>query len=155
MRRALGLGLLAASAVAAAGCGAGDGARDGALLWSDGPRTTRLELKPQDRIVGGRIRNDSLRPMDVLASSMRAVDARGHRVKASITFAVAPGHPLWPTGRVNLMPVNEQLRTGMRARLKPGEESSLVVAWHHREGQQPPVRLLYDGGSLPLRVPST
>jgi hypothetical protein len=152
-RRAIGLAG-AAAAVALAACGGGEDARSGALLWADGPRTARTQLTPKDRIVGGTIRNDSLRPLDLVTAGMRLVDEDGRRVKASITFQLAPGHTLWPTGRVNLLPAGEQLRLGMRARLKPGDETPFVVAWRSAPGARPPVRVEYDGGSLPLALRS-
>jgi hypothetical protein len=153
--RARALAAVAAAALVA-GCGSAEGGgRSGALLWSEGPHEASSALLPGDRIVGGKIRNDSLRVMNLAARDVRLVDEDGRRVQADVTFQYAPGHTLWPTGRVDvrLLPESEQRRLGMRAKLKPGEEAPFVVAWRAKDAGKPPVRADYGTGSLPLAVP--
>jgi hypothetical protein len=145
-----------------AGCsaGAGTGGRvveagsSGALIWEAGPvAVPPSKIDPDDRVVGGTLRNDSFRNLDLAAARLRLLDAGGREVDGAMaTFASAPGHGLWPSGRINRMPEFDQYRVGLKVRLRPGEQTKLTVAWTQRPGVAPPAAVDYGAGSLPLDV---
>jgi hypothetical protein len=142
------LACLAAFGLAA--CGGGSG-RTGSLAWSDGaPSAYRPADLPRDHVVGGTVRNDSLRQLQVLASDVRLRDARGHVVPGVARFTFTPGHGLYPPTRIASIPFAEQLRMGMRVRLNPGDEVPLMVAWRDRPGTAEPVGVDYGQGTLPI-----
>ena len=73
VRRALLVLALAPSALT--GCGGGDGSASGDLVWEKPPSVSTPETLPDDRVATGRIRNDSLRQVDLKATDIRVVDA--------------------------------------------------------------------------------
>jgi hypothetical protein len=149
VRRAAG----AAACLAALGLAACDGGsgRTGSLAWSDGgPSAYRPADLPRDHVVGGKVRNDSLRQLQVLASDVRLRDARGDVVKGVARFTFTPGHSLYPPTRVASIPFAEQLRMGIRVRMNPGDEVPLMVAWRDRPGAAQPVSVDYGQGTLPI-----
>jgi hypothetical protein len=147
---------LALAALGAAGCGGDDdGGGEGGLSWVQDPVAgVRSELRPDDRVVGGDVRNNSLRELDIAASDVRLIDEDGKSVPGVVTFQKTGGHGLWPVGRINRQPLSEQYRLGMRRKLKPGQTSPLVVAWEQTPGLEPPVKVEVGRISLPLRTSS-
>ena len=153
MRRAA-TALACLATIGLAACG-GSG-RTGSLAWSDGaPAAYRPADLPRDHVVGGRVRNDSLRQLQVLASDVRLRDARGRVVAAVARFTFTPGHGLYPPTRVAAVPFAEQLRLRIRVRLNPGDEAPLMVAWRDRPGASQPVSVDYGQGTLPIDSATT
>jgi hypothetical protein len=152
VRRAAGLVL--AAALAAAGCGGSDGEvagkGSGPLKWAAEPLLFTPETLPGDRILTGRLRNDSVRRVRVDLPQVRMLAADGDRVKATPVFLQTFGKTLWSPGRgPEQLPDSELVRTGRIAFLRPGEEVPLTVAWHAADGK--PAVVDYGEGSL--RVP--
>ena len=150
MRRAL-AALIAAAALAAAGCGggsdsvAGDGS--GPLKWAGEPKLFTPENLPEDRILTGVLRNESLRRVRVDLPDVRVLARDGGKVAATPVFLNTFGKTLWSPGRgPEQMPESELLRTGRIAFLKPGEEVPFTVSWHAADGE--PAVVDYGGGSL-------
>jgi len=145
------VGGLAAALLVAGGGRAGERTTAGALVWAqDGPAAYTPPSLPRDRVVGGEVRNDSLRRIELVSADLRLLDAQGHAVPGVARFTMTPGHGLYPPTRIKAQPLGEQLRLGMRVRLNPGDTAPLVVAWTQPPGAQPPVRVDYGDGALDL-----
>lgn len=150
MTRASAVLLLAALALA--GCG-GDGERKGGgtgLIWDGEPRLVLPERLPEDRIVTGVVRNDSLRPVRVEARDVRLVDRDGREVPGNVVFTNGYVHGLYPPAREPELPDRELQRLGRRASLTPGKTVPLTVSWRERRGADPPVAIDWGEGTLPL-----
>ena len=150
MTRASALVLLAA--VALAGCG-GDGERRGSgqgLIWDAEPSLVVPERLPDDRIVTGVVRNDSLRALRVEAKDLRLVDAEGRRIPGSAVFTNGYLHGLYPRAREPQLSDAELQRLGRRASLTPGKTVPLTVSWREKKGAGPPVAIDWGAGTLPL-----
>jgi hypothetical protein len=149
------------AAGAAAGCGggpaggaggqgqvrAGDGT--GPLRWSAPPLVFTPETLPGDRILTGRLRNDSVRRVRVRLSDVRVLARDGAQVAAQPVFLQTFGKPLWAPGREpGAIPESELRRIGRLAFVRPGEELPLTVAWHAAAGR--PAAVDYGIGRLPV-----
>jgi hypothetical protein len=143
------------AAVALAGCGGGDraavraGDGSGPLRWAASPELYAPETLPGDRILTGRLRNDSLRRVRVALTDVRVLERDGARVQASPIFLQTFVKTLWAPGRgPDVMPESELQRTGRLAFLRPGEELPITVTWHASAGR--PAAVDYGGGLLPV-----
>jgi hypothetical protein len=155
-RAAAAFGAAVACGLAAAGCGgshgpaavkAGDGS--GPLRWAQRPLLFTPDTLPGDRILTGRLRNDSLRRVRVKLADVRVLAHDGARVPAQPIFLQTFGKSLWPVDRApDTVPESELHRTGRLAFLRPGEEVPLTVAWHARSGT--PAAVDYGIGLLPV-----
>jgi hypothetical protein len=127
----------------------GDGS--GTLAWSKGPRVFTPPRLPQDRVLTGRVRNDSVRRIRLRPADLRLADARGREVPGTARFVESYLHGLYPpTREPERLPESELRRTGRLAVIEPGASVPLTVAWRRDEGTAPPERLDYGRGSLPL-----
>jgi hypothetical protein len=134
-----------------AGCGGDDEAGFGRLSWETGPKIYKPETLPHDRILSGMVRNESLRRVDLVAKRLKLLDEDGHRVAGSGIFLAGFGRGLYPpTRQPKLLPKSERLRTGVEARIQPGDSVPLTMSWRLVRGRKPPVRIEYGGGSLPI-----
>ena len=135
-----------------AGCGGGEvGAGDGSgpLRWAGKPTLFTPDTLPGDRILTGRLRNQSVRRVRVQLSDVRVLARDGSRVAAQPIFLDTFGKSLWPAGRgPEVMPDTELLRTGRIAFLRPGEEVPITVAWHAAAGR--PAVVDYGSGMIPV-----
>ena len=149
MRR--GLVLAALAALVPLGCG-GDGGGPGDLVWVGKPRVIRQPTLPSDRVLNGFVRNDSLRRITIEAKDVRAVDEEGNALKGNATFIRGYIHSLWAPTRPpeGGLPDSERLRLGQVVRLEPGKQTHVSVAWRLRPGAEPPVRIDYGAGWLPI-----
>jgi hypothetical protein len=101
--------------------------------------------------VRGRVRNDSLRRVNLAAKDLRLVADDGSTVEGSAVFLDTFLHGLYPpTREPRDVSESELRRTGRLARIEPGKSVPLTVSWRLREGADRPVRIEYGGGSLPL-----
>jgi hypothetical protein len=155
VRRAGRAGALAAVGalmlLGAAACGGDDGNGDGPLRWAGTPRVFTPQTLPRDRVLSGRIRNDSLERVDLRAQDLKLVDRRGRRIAASITFLAGFVHGLYPpTREPRRLPDSELLRTGRIARILPGKLAPITASWRTRPGRGRPSRIDYGRGSLPV-----
>jgi hypothetical protein len=141
------------AAAALAGCaGGGSGGSDapGPLSWVDSPLLFTPATLPGDRILTGKLRNDSPQRVRVDLPDVRMLAADGAPVPATPVFLQTFGKTLWSPGRgPTQMPESELRRTGRIAFLAPGEEVPFTVAWHAADGA--PAVVDYGAGSL--RVP--
>jgi hypothetical protein len=131
------------------GGGGGDAKGGGPLTWDKAPYSgTPSELLPDDHVVLGTVRNDSLRRLRVYYKDVRLVTADGKVVPAAVRFTNTPGHGLYPpTREPNSVKESEDLRIGRAIKLEPGKTAPLVVAWR---GDAKPVAVDYRTGRLAL-----
>ena len=153
------------AALAFAGCGgdgggggeADRGSAQGALIWKGKALSIPAsENLPDDRIIGGRVLNDSFRTVRVSTRDMRVVDAAGKRVRnAALAFIDHYAHGIFPPSRRENLASKEEReaedrRLGRLVTLKPRQDAPLTVAWRGSDDARAPVRIEYPGGSLPL-----
>ena len=107
------------------------------------------ETLPRDRILSGKVRNESLRPLQLSAGELRLLDRSGKRVQASVVFLRTYVHGLYPPSRrPKRLPESELRRTGQKAVIQPGKTAPLTVSWHQRAGGDPAARLDFGTGAL-------
>jgi hypothetical protein len=151
MRRASALALLMAT-MALAGCGGGGaGVRRGDLVWAQPP----LEFVPQglasDRVVVGRVRNDSLRPLRLVAARLLVRDDTGRTLRSSVGFTTTYAHGLFGAfQQPSALPTEELVRLGRVVELRPGETAPFYVAWRMPASAQGPVHVDYGAADLTL-----
>jgi hypothetical protein len=151
MRRAA-VALAAFAALAfAAGCGGSGGGGTGSLRWDGEPTVVQPPSLPNDLIVSGTVRNDSLRELRLTASKVKLLDKTGHQIHGVTVFLNAYLHGLYPPARGPFpRPAAEQERIGLTARVKPGAKLPFTVAWRLPPGVDVPVKIDYGLGWLPL-----
>jgi hypothetical protein len=144
---------LALLALGASGCGGGDDREPvGSLQWEKEPVLVEPARLPNDRIVAGTLRNDGRDRADLVARDLRLLDANGNRIAASAGFVQGFLHGLYPPTRLpgGKLPITEQLRMGVIARVLPGKSTPLTISWRQKPGTDPPVRIEWDKGSIPI-----
>lgn len=123
----------------------------GDLVWEGKPRLVVPKRLPRDRILTGKVRNDSLRPVQLSARELRVVDEAGKRVAASVLFLQTYVHGLYPpTRRPKELPEAELRRTGRKAVIEPGKSAPLTVSWRQRADGHGPARLDFGTGTLAI-----
>ena len=133
------------------GCGSDEPERD-PVAWDGKPVAVRHPEIPGDDLVTGRIRNNTDRDLVLDSERARVLDARGRRVRVSLSFAAGYTHDLYPPAEgPKENPRFARERTGAAATIPPGETHPLTIAWHRRDGH--PVRVDLGGLSLPLPSP--
>jgi len=121
-------------------------------MWEREPRLVTPKTLPRDRILTGRVRNDSLRPLQLTPRQLRVMDGNGKRVPASVIFLQTYVHGLYPpTRQPKRVPESELRRTGRKAVIPPGKSAPITVSWRQPRGASPPVRL--DFGTVELAIP--
>lgn len=151
--RALALGAgFALTAALPLACSDDEGMGVGDLVWATPPKVYREATLPRDRVLVGKVRNDSLRPIKVVATDVRAVDEDGDALRGNATFIRGYIHALYPPTRPppGGLPESELERTGRELRLRPGKTAPLSVAWRLTPGGEGPVRIDYGPGWLPI-----
>lgn len=139
-----------AAGLALAGCGGGDDDGAGALRWEGEPRVAAPETLPDERVLSGRVTNDSLDPVDLEAADFRLVDGDGERVPGQVAFLTGYVLPPEPRNRGPVeLPDRERRRLGQVVRIEPGTAAPISIAWRI-EGGREPTRVEYRGGSLAL-----
>jgi hypothetical protein len=150
---ALALALAGSGAAVAGGCGGGDDREpSGALHWEKEPVLVKPARLPNDRIVAGTLRNDGMDRADLVAKDLKLLDGDGNRVPASAAFVQSFLHGLYPPTRLpgGRTPLSEQLRMGIIARVLPGRSVPLTISWRQSPGTEPPVRIDWGSGSIPI-----
>ena len=135
--------------VVLAGCGGGEDSQGGGrdLVWTAKPSVIESSEVRGARILMGRVRNDSLRRIELRSRDLRMLDAGGERVKASFGFVGAYVRPDQPRNRLEEgLPDVERRRVGLILTLEPGDAAPLTASWVHGR----PERIDYGKGSLPI-----
>ena len=105
---------------------------------------------PRDRILTGKVRNASLRAVDLESDRVQIRDATGHNLKATARFAQSFSHGLYPWSMHVKGSKFERRRIGEIATIKPGQAVPLTLSWRVPEGGSQPVEVRFDGGTLTL-----
>jgi hypothetical protein len=148
LRRAvLALTLLLAVA-AVAGCGGDDELGSGDLMWEKKPRVFTNPNLPDDRVLAGMVRNDTLETVTLVARDLGVRTPGGDKMESAAVFAPTFIRGVFPQNRGTEIPESEQLRIGLRARLRPGETAPLTVSWRQQGNRAAVVD--YGAGSLPV-----
>jgi hypothetical protein len=135
-------------AVAAAGCGSDGELGSGDLMWEEKPRVFTNPNLPDDRILAGTVRNDSLETVTLVARDLDVRAPGGDDMESAAIFAQTFVRGVFPQNRGSDIPETEQLRIGLRARLKPGETAPLTVSW--RQQGEHAALVDYGRGTLPV-----
>jgi hypothetical protein len=120
------------------------------LAWKDSPRMIRVAELPNDRILTGRVRNTSLRPVDLSVDRIVIVDARGKRLASTARFLQAFAHGLYPPSMHVKGGKFERTRMGQIATVKPGQDLPLTLSWRLASSTAQPLEVRFGGGSLAL-----
>ncbi len=141
---------VALAILALSGCGGGGNQESGDLAWVETPRLYTAEAPADARVLQGKVKNDSLRRLELTPADLRLVGRDGKPVKASVVFIDYFLHGLHPPTREPDLPDSELRRTGRQVRLEPGQTAPLTVSWSAATTSEPPVRVDYGTGSLPV-----
>jgi hypothetical protein len=120
------------------------------LARKDPPQLIAVPELPRDRILTGRVRNASLRPVDLSADRIEIVDARGRRLRSTARFLQNFAHGLYPPAMKVKGGKLERTRIGQIATVKPGQDLPLTLSWCVPEGGSQPVEVRFGGGALAL-----
>jgi hypothetical protein len=148
---ALGIAIVLVLVVAVAGHGGNRHLGDGDLVWEHQPHVYRNADLPNDRVLSGVIRNDSLRVVTLKARDLNVRASDGGELESAAIFAPTVIRGVFPQNRGEGIPENEQLRIGLRVRLEPGKSAPITVSW--RQHDERPSLVDYGTGSLPLPGP--
>jgi len=89
---------------------------DRTMRWAAAPRVVRPRALPRDRVLSAEVRNESPRPLRLVAARVRVLDARGRALRSVARFADA----YVPAARARAVT------------LAPGDTAPLTVAWRGR-----------------------
>lgn len=148
----VGVAVLGASivAIATAGPGSQDGSGFGTLAWEGKPKIFAVETLPDDRLLAGTLRNDSLDEVELDASEVDLVDAEGRSVEHTTLFSLGFGRDIYPPSAQRELPEADKLRLGLKLELQPGEVRPVTLAWRVSRPGGEPVRIELPAGSLRL-----
>ena len=142
---------MAGAAVALTMLGCGGEGREEKLAWMGRPRVVVPPDLPHDRILSGRVRNDSDEPLRLRVEDLRLEGAGGRGLEADFGFIAGYVMPDATQNRAPDLDQSsgaEKRRLGRVVELEPGETAPLTVAWRLRPGEPRRARLDYGTGSL-------
>lgn len=140
-----------AIAVVAGRSGDGQEKGYGRVTWERRPLVFKVKTLPRDRILSGRLRNDSLKEVDLTArKDLELLDRRGRPVAHTAIFAEGYSRDIYPPRDRRLLPDSDQVRLGYKAKLKPGQSRPITLAWRVPSADRAPVRVRLPGGVLAL-----
>jgi hypothetical protein len=105
------------------------GGEQGKLVLA-GKTTVVQSGKPTDRVLVGKLRNDSLKDIDLRADDVRVLAADGREIRSTARFLAGFAHPLfaWSQEPKDIGDY-ERTRLGEMVTIKPGETAPLVLSW--------------------------
>lgn len=123
----------------------------GKLVWDVPPKVYTPDTLPNDRILSGQVRNDSLRGVQLTAKSdLKLVDKSGRDVTHTALFAAGYSRDIYPPRDRHQLPEKDAERLGYKAKLRPGDSRPLTVSWRQGHGRRTPVRIELPSNSLDL-----
>ena len=123
----------------------------GKLVWDVPPKVYTPERLPNDRILSGQVRNDSLRDVQLTArSDLKLVDKSGRDVAHTSLFAAGYSRDIYPPRDRHRLLEKDAERLGYKAKLRPGASRPLTVSWREGRGRPTPVRIELPSNSLDL-----
>jgi hypothetical protein len=153
LRMAVAASLAAAVVVLAvvlvAGGGDADAEGPAVLGWQGTPQVFTPDTLPEDRVLAGRLRNTSLRDVDIDVKRVRVLDEDGGEVKSAVRFLQAFAHGLYPPDERDESQIGdfEKRRLGEIATLKPGQSVPITLSWRGGPGER------VDFGVTQLQLP--
>jgi hypothetical protein len=105
------------------------------LGWDGSPQLTSVPELPRDRILTGRLANESLRPAKLDVDDAKVLDAAGRELRSTVRFAAAFAHGLYSAESINRYGKpgeGERRRLGEIATVNPGESVPLTLSWRLR-----------------------
>lgn len=159
-RRALPLALLLGAAIVVpllllrGGDSPAQGGAVGATLgWEGTPQVVAVDGLPRDRILTGRLTNESPRPADLSVDDVTVLGADGEEVRSSVRFLGNFAHGLFSADAIHFRGQpgdSERRRLGEIATLKPGQAIPITLSWRVAEGGAPPARVDFGGSTVEL-----
>jgi len=159
------VGVLAVAGVVAAvalGGGSDSGGQDGGgassgggkLAWEGRPQVITPKTLPRDRILTADLRNDTLKEVELRADrDVKLLDRRGRPVVHTTIFTEGFSRDIYPPRYQRKVPLQDQLRLGLRAKIKPGQVVPITAAWRVRSRGGDVVRLQTPAGVLGVPSP--
>ena len=121
----------------------------GKLAWEGRPEVVTPKTLPRDRILTADLRNDTLKEVDLRADQdVKLLDRTGRQVVHTTIFIEGFGRDIYPPRYRRKIPLQDQLRLGLRAKIKPGESVPITAPWRVRSGGGDVVRLQTPAGVL-------
>lgn len=145
------IGIALILVVAVAGHGGEPRLGSGGLVWEHQPHIYRNAELPDDRVLRGVIRNDSLKVVTLKARDLNVRASGGSELESAAVFAPTFIRGVFPQNRGEAIPENEQLRIGLRLRLEPGRSAPVTVSWR-QHGERASL-VDYRSGTLPVPAP--
>ena len=133
------------------------------LAGSAGGEATSLEWQGKvevfdsgvktDEILYSKVRNSSLRDVDLDVEDVKVYGKDGEPVQASVRFLAAFAHGIFPwSQKPDPLGDFERRRMGEIATLKPGQAVPITLAWRVPKGAPRPARV--DLGPAELKIPA-
>ncbi len=151
IRGALAPALAALAIGTVTGCGGDGSSAVGSLGWKGEPELFRPDRLPDDRVLIGEVRNDSLRRVSLRAGDVDVVDGGGRPLDSTVRFVGSFAHGLYGVfQQPDPLPPDEQKRLGLTVALEAGQTAPLSVAFRLVDGARGPFEVDYGTGSLPV-----
>jgi hypothetical protein len=138
-----------------AGCGGGDKKKLGSgLAWDGTPQVFSLRDLPSDRVLIGKVVNDSGHTLHLSAAKLSVRDAAGRTIRSSGAYTATFAHGLFGAfQQPSKVPQPEAARLGHDIYLIPKMSSPFYTAWRIPAGSKGPFYVEY-GGRAPLKIPA-
>jgi hypothetical protein len=123
------------------------------LGWDGEPKLTGVPELPFDRILTGRLANESLRPVNLDAEGVKVLDIDGRALRSTVRFASAFAHGLFSAESINLYGKpgdGERRRLGEIATVNPRESVPVTLSWRVPPGRTEPVAVNFGGSRVAL-----
>lgn len=126
----------------------------GKLAWEGRPEVFTPRTLPRDRILTADLRNDTLKEVDLnAAKDVKLLDRRGRPVEHTTIFLEGFGRDIYPPRYRRKVPLQDQIRLGLRAKIKPGDSVPITAAWRVRSRDGAVVRMQTPAGVLGVPSP--
>ena len=143
------IAVVAGAAALLPGCGGDDDL--GALRWQRQPRVERVPGLPRDRVLHGRLLNDSREPVRLRASALVLRDAGGSPLAVNVAFRDGVRGLLERGNRGDrLSGTRDATGPAGSLRLAAGATAPITLVWRQGPTIPAPRRLEYGSGRLPL-----
>jgi hypothetical protein len=144
--------LVAAVAIAAVALLTGSADGDATTLEWQGKVEVFDSGVPTDEILYTKVRNSSLRDVDLDVEDVNVYGKDGEPVQSSVRFLAAFAHGIFPwSQKPDPLGDFERRRMGEIATLKPGQSVPITLAWRVPKGTPRPTRV--DLGPAELKIP--
>ena len=146
--------LVAAVAIAAVAllAGSAGGGQATTLEW-EGKVEVFDSGVPTDEILYTKVRNASLRDVELDVEDVKVYGEDGEQVQASVRYLAAFAHGIFPwSQKPDPLGDFERRRLGEVKTLKPGQSVPITLSWRVPKGDPRPVRV--DLGPAELKIPA-